>query len=59
MRFFFALALVALACGCKGEPPPLPLSPAVAPDTTEAPTADEIDAGAGILRDALKGASGG
>jgi hypothetical protein len=64
MRYIYALALVAQLAGCRDEPPPPP--PAPAPVLTDSsgggvpgPTADEIDAGANILKDAIEGASGG
>ena len=64
MRHLYALALAALLAGCHREPPPAPPVPApVLRDSAgggiPGPTGDEIDAGADILKDALRGASGG
>lgn len=63
MRYLSALALAALVAGCAPDPPPPPTvvisaEPDSASGGVPGPTADEIDAGAGILKDALRGASG-
>lgn len=58
MHIFSALVLLVALAGCGREttPPPPPVEFPARPDTAgvPGPTADEIDAGAGILRDALK-----
>lgn len=63
LRLFAALAALITLTGCAPDPPPPPtVVTSTDPDSAgggiSGPTADEIDAGASILKDALRGASG-
>lgn len=63
MRTLSILVLAALLVSCAPDPPPpqavvTSAEPDSAGGGVPGPTADEIDAGASILKDALKGTSG-
>lgn len=63
LRLLPTLTLAALVAGCAPDPPPPPTVVTTAePDSAAGgvpgPTADEIDVGAGILKDALRGSAG-